>query len=201
MTDQTHPPAATRRRRADAERSVARILDATVESLAHDPEASMSEIARRAGVVRATIYVHFPTRESLIEAVTHRAVADVSQVIASAEPDSGDPVRALERVVSAAWRTLGRYHGLVSINSRLSGEELHGRHRSALAALAPMIERGQAQGVFGPDVPPSFHLATLLALVHSASAELSAGRIAATDVEQALLLSVVGALTAKPQRS
>ncbi len=43
-----------RRRRADAERSVARILDAAVDALASDPEVSMAEIARRAGVVRAT---------------------------------------------------------------------------------------------------------------------------------------------------
>src|SRR3954452_13933676 len=97
----THPgPAAEPpRRRADAERSVARILDAAVEALASDPDASMSAIARRAGVVRATIYVHFPTREALLEAVTHRAVAEVAHVIDAARPPDGAPAEALARVV------------------------------------------------------------------------------------------------------
>src|SRR3978361_1089156 len=112
MSGATPPvsPSAPRRRRADAERSIAAILDSAIESLSSDPEASMAEIARRAGVVRATIYVHFPTREALLEAVTHRAIAEVARVIEAAEPHQGAPAEALARVVTASWRTLGRYH-------------------------------------------------------------------------------------------
>ena len=190
-----HTPAAPRRR-ADAERSIARILDAAVDSLSANPEASMGDIARRAGVVRATVYVHFPTRELLIEAITHRAIAEVSEVIASAEPDAGDPVQALRRVVSAAWQTLGRYHALVAINAGVAHEEHHHRHASALAALEPLVDRGQKARVFRPDVPAAWHLATLLALIHTASVELGSGRIAEEAVEAALLASVVGAVTA-----
>lgn len=153
----------------------------------------MAEIARQAGVVRATIYVHFPTRESLIEAVTHHVVHEVAQVISSAEPHRGEPVEALQRVVSATWKNLARHHALVEINSRLPQEELHDRHGSVLAELEPLIERGQKTGAFRPDVPAAWHLATLLALIHSASAELRAGRIDEELVEDALIASVVGA--------
>ena len=160
----------------------------------------MAAIARRAGVVRATIYVHFPTRESLIEAVTQHVVDEVAQVIVSAQPDRGDPVEALERVVAAAWRTLGRHHALVEINSRLPQEELHGRHGPVLAQLGPLIARGQQDGAFRADVPDTWHLATLLALIHAASAELRAGRIDEERVVDVLRASLVGALTAGSHR-
>ena len=88
-------PPARQPQRADARRSVARILDAALDALASDPEASMAAIARRAGVVRATIYVHFPTREALIAAITERAIAEVSAAIESAEPARGEPAEAL----------------------------------------------------------------------------------------------------------
>ncbi len=181
-------------RRADAERSVAAILDAALEALASDPDASMAEIARQAGVVRATIYVHFPTREALLEAVTGRAIAEVTRVIAAAAPDKGKPTEALMRVVAAAWQTLGRYHPLVAINTRLSPAELHRRHAPVLALLHPLIERGQRDGSFRPDVPAEWHLSMLLALVHAASAELRTGRVGATNAEAAVVETVAGAL-------
>lgn len=188
-------PPSQPRRRADAERSVARILDAAVDALASDPEASMAEIARQAGVVRATIYVHFPTREALLDAVTERAIAEVTAVIAEAEPQRGEAADALARVVAATWRALGRFHALVAINTRLPQDELHRRHAPVLAMLEPLIERGQRDGSFRTDVSAHWHLAMVLALVHAASAELRAGRLAADKIEAAVVATVLGALS------
>jgi AcrR family transcriptional regulator len=186
------------RRRADAERSIARILDAAVDALASDPDASMAEIARRAGVVRATIYVHFPTREALLEAVTHRAIAEVEQVINAAEPHHGPPDEALARVVDASWQRLGRYHALVAINTQQHGHaELRQRHSSVLATLEPLIERGQADGTFRVDVPSAWHLSMVMALIHAASGELSAGRLNDADAGTALVATILGAVTAR----
>ena len=195
----THPAPTARqpRRRADAERSIARILDAAVDALASDPGASMAEIARRAGVVRATIYVHFPTREALIDAVTQRAVAEATATIKAAEPERGDAADALCRVVVSAWRTLERYHALVAINTQLPHAELHARHRPVLAILEPLIERGQRDGSFRSDVPATWHLSMIMALIHAASAELQAERVPDAHAEAALQATVLGAVGAE----
>jgi AcrR family transcriptional regulator len=190
-TDKTPGPSP---RRADAQRSVDRILDATLDALASDPEASMAAIARRAGVVRATVYVHFPTRENLIEAVTQRAISQVTDAIEAVEPARGDPADALGRVVAAAWRALGRFHTLVEVNARLPHADLHALHQPVLGVLVPLIDRGQRDGTFRADVPVAWHLSMLLALIHAASGELSAGRMPQAAVEAALLDTVLGAI-------
>jgi TetR/AcrR family transcriptional regulator, mexCD-oprJ operon repressor len=186
---------APKRRRADAERSVAAILDAALEALASDPDSSMSEIARRAGVVRATVYVHFPTRESLLDAVMEHAVADVAEATRAAEPQRGEPKEALERVLRATWRQLDRFQALLTINmTRLSPEELHRRHVPVLEQLAPLIERGQKQGVFRRDLPVAWHLAVIRAIVHAASNEIQGGRLEESNAEAAMLSTAISAI-------
>ena len=117
-----------KRRRADAERSITAITNAALEALASDPDASMAAIARRAGVVRATIYMHFPTREALLDAVMEEATGRVAEAIRQAEPDRGEPREALERVILATWRQLAS--STTSCRSTCAGS----RPRSCAAA-------------------------------------------------------------------
>jgi AcrR family transcriptional regulator len=193
----THADAsAPKRRRADAERSISSIINAALEALASDPDVSMAEIARRAGVVRATIYMHFPTRESLLDAVMEHAVAQVAEATREAEPTRGEPQEALERVLRATWLKLSDFQALLAINtSRLSAKELHRRHQPVMTLFVPLIERGQKNGIFRGDLPVSWHLAMVRAIVHAASAEVRSGRITQAEVEPAMLSTVMNALS------
>jgi AcrR family transcriptional regulator len=139
--------------------------------------------------------MHFPTRESLLDAVMEHAVGQVAEATRAADPTQGEPEEALERVLGATWRKLSDFHALLAINtSRLSAKELHRRHQPVMTLFVPLIERGQKKGVFRSDLPVSWHLAMVRAIAHAASAEVRSGRIAEADVEPALLSTVLGAL-------
>ena len=195
MAKQTTPAKAQRRRRSDADRSVLAIRQAALEALAGDPDASMAEIARRAGVVRATIYAHFPTRESLLDDVMEHAVEDVAQAMAAAEPERGEPKEALERVLLATWRQLSEFHSILAINiNRLSAKELHRRHLPVTTQLVPLMERGRADGVFRDDVPTTWLIGVIRAIVHTASTELQAGRLTQAEVERTMLTTALAAV-------
>jgi AcrR family transcriptional regulator len=65
-----------RQPRADAVRNRARVLDVAIEAFAAEGlSVPVHEIARRAGVGTGTVSRHFPTKESLFEAIVHSIVA------------------------------------------------------------------------------------------------------------------------------
>src|SRR3954454_11891886 len=187
---------APKQRRADAERNIASLTNAALEAWASDPHLSMAEIARLAGVVRATIYMHFPTREALLDAVMEHATGQVADAIREAEPDRGQPKEALERVILATWKQLSEFHSVLQINmNRLSAQELRRRHLPMTTQFIPLLERGQAAGVFRSDVSATWLIAVVRAIVHVASTELQAGRLSQADVEQTMLTTVMSALS------
>ena len=134
-TRQPSPPRQPRRR-ADAERSVARILDAAVEALASDPEAEhgrdRSSGRRRArDDLRPLPHARGPDRRR------HRAgLSEVTRLIEAAEPDRGDAAQALATRHHGGVARPGRFHALVAMNTRLPQDELHRRHLPLLEARA-----------------------------------------------------------------
>ena len=70
---------ATRKSRSDATRNRERLLEAAkIVFSSGRPDASLEAVARRAGVGIGTLYRHFPTRETLFEAVYRREVDELS---------------------------------------------------------------------------------------------------------------------------
>jgi hypothetical protein len=51
-----------------------------------------------------------------------------------------------------------------------------------------------ARGLFRSDLPVVWHLAVILAIIHAASGELHNGRIPRSDVEPAMLTTVMSAV-------
>lgn len=67
-------------------------------------EASVEEIARLAGVGRATLYQHFGSRLGLVEAICESFADNPSMVAIQASPDVADPRAAVTQMIGQAIR-------------------------------------------------------------------------------------------------
>lgn len=181
--------------RADARRNLRRILEATTELIAVDPQASMERVAAAAGVSRATLYHHFQSRDALMDALTDQSIGEVTAAVAAARPKEGTAAAAMERVLLAAWEVIGRYRGLVIVNQRLERAELRARLAPALAPIRELIARGQRDGTFDPELPAEWLLNTVIDLIHAASRQVTTGAMSPGAAERALLRTAGATLT------
>ncbi|WP_433376346.1 TetR/AcrR family transcriptional regulator [Streptosporangium sp. CA-115845] len=189
-------PAPGSRRRADAERSVAAILDAALTAFGENPEVSMTDIARAAGVGRVTLYSHFPSREDLLDAVMTHAVQEANAAL-GAESSQETPAReALEMLIGSSWRILSRYDRLQPATLRILGpERMREHHDQPLVRVRDIIVRGRREGVIRDDLPEDWLVTVFYSLLHAAALEVDAGRLpadAAADTLTTTLLSTLG---------
>ncbi|MFF9113911.1 TetR/AcrR family transcriptional regulator [Streptomyces sp. NPDC014805] len=146
--------------RADANRR--RILDVALAELLRDPDASMDHIARAAGVVRRTVYGHFPSREALISTLVDDAVEALATAHAEGREGVEDPAEAVARSVLAVWEIADRYRLLVALAQRtVTMQGIRERLAPVRENGVRLLQRGLDEGVFASALP-----APALAYVH-----------------------------------
>ena len=191
------------RRRADAERNIAAIVDAGLELFATRSNVSMADVAADAGVGRVTLYAHFPSREQLLEAVVERALAEAHDLLQVDDFDTGPADLLLARLVRKSWHTLDRYRRLRAVAQAELGEQRLREHhdRADIAErLRQLVARGQRQGVFRSDLPVGWLVTTTFSLLHAAVDEVTAGRLAPSDAPD-LLEATLSAVLSPPGAS
>ncbi|WP_406196359.1 TetR/AcrR family transcriptional regulator [Kitasatospora sp. NBC_01560] len=139
--------------RTDARRNRERLLAAAQQAFAEaGAEASLNDIARRAGVGPGTLYRHFPTRDALLAAVLQERVERLC-----ARADELAAARTADRAL-AEW--LGAFLAHTRTHQGLGGTLLLGVsddlaadcHRLIRDAATALLTRAQRDGTARPDL-------------------------------------------------
>ncbi len=151
--------------RADAIRNREQLLEvATRVFTSADTEPSMRAIAREAGVGIGTLYRHFPTRESLVDAVYRD---QVTRLTTGAHELLGQlaPAAAMRRWMDLFGDWIATKNGMLDTLHAMieSGEIAHARTRTELlAAITAILDAGQMAGDIRSDVTAEDVAASLI---------------------------------------
>lgn len=180
-------------RRADAERNREAILDAAVRCLSDDPRASMSEIARAAGVGRVTMYGHFASRSELVEAVFSRTMSRAETALKDVDT-GGAPLEALDRLVTASWRHVGDSRSILqAAEEELGVERVRQLHHDPLARVRRLVRRGRTSGAFRDDLPADWLVTCFFTVLHAAAEQVRSGRLSERAADR-VVRATVGSL-------
>ncbi len=143
----------------------ARILATARQELGRNPDITLEELARASGVVRRTLFGHFPGRAALLEALAEEASEALRGAVAGGVKPQEPAERALARFVISMWPVGDRYRMLLAMAHRdLGMDRVTEILAPARAAVTAILERGQRDGVFHTNVPPAVLSAGLEAL-------------------------------------
>jgi AcrR family transcriptional regulator len=130
-----------------------RILDVALDVLGENPDAGMGEIASAAGVVRRTVYGHFPSRLDLIRTLTQRAVAEMTAVLTEANAPDAEADATWVEFIARVWPVTHRYRVLLALRRGEYGETIHSLLGPVDQLLADLVKRGQDSDVFAHHLP------------------------------------------------
>jgi TetR/AcrR family transcriptional regulator, mexCD-oprJ operon repressor len=185
------------RRRADAERNIAAILDAGLACFSRNADASLTDVARAAGVGRVTLYRHFPSRQALIDAMLAHAISRADTALEAVAVDDGPAPEALTRLIHSSWRIVDHHRSLLAAAQRdLPPARIRHHHDQAMARVERLIGRGQTEGDFRTDLPRPWLVATFYSVLHGAAEEVDAGRLDPSQVPEILTATLLAAFAA-----
>lgn len=166
--------------RTDAQKNYEHLLDISRVVIAEQgAEASLRDVARRAGVGLGTLYRHFPSREALLEALLRTSFDKLAEQAAGLEVSSS-PTDALLYWLRDCVAFSHTYRGVTGMMMAAIEDTDSALHTSCVgmrAAGTQLLTRAQAAGVARTDLDGTDLFALIAALAWLGDQPSSATRV------------------------
>ncbi|MEV1067250.1 helix-turn-helix domain-containing protein [Streptomyces sp. NPDC050263] len=176
------------------------VLRSAAALLTRRSTATMDEVAKAAGISRATLHRHFAGRDALVRALEALGIAECESALDRARLEEGPAAGAVRRLVQEMEPAAALLAFLYSENQLFEGDQHQGWARID-DRIATLFRRGQADGEFRIDLTPAWLTEALYGLLASGAWAVMEGRVAPKDFTHMIVeLLLGGALRPSAQR-
>ena len=145
------------------------IEDAGIQVLLRNPDAGMSEIALAAGVGRATLYRHFPSKRDLVLALAKKCLEETDQVVAPIKAAHMRGSAAIKATIQAVLPLTDRYRFLTTLwIYDPEDAELNTMYVRQLEEFSTVVQQAQDEGAIDPELPISWVVSCFDGLLNAA---------------------------------
>ncbi|WP_424870689.1 TetR/AcrR family transcriptional regulator [Streptomyces sp. SAI-229] len=168
------------------------VLRSAAALLTRRSTATMDEVAKAAGISRATLHRQFAGRDALVRALEALGIAECEAALTAARPDEGPAADAVRRLVAAIEPHAPLLAFLYTENQLFEGEEQNEGWAAIDERIAALFRRGQASGEFRIDLTPAWLTEALYGLLASAAWAVAEGRVAPKDFTHMIVELLLG---------
>lgn len=168
------------------------VLRAAAALLTRKATATMDEVARAAGIGRATLHRHFAGRDALVRALEELGLQELETALDRAGIDAGPEDAAVRRLVAEVEPVAPLLSFLVTENQLFEGEQVNEGWARLDARVSALFRRGQENGVFRIDLTPAWLAEAFYGLVGSGAWAVQDGRVAAKDFQYMIVELLLG---------
>lgn len=157
------------------------VLRSAADLLTRKSTATMDEVAKAAGISRATLHRQFAGRDALVRALEELGIRECEAALDAARLEAGTANEAVRRLVSEIEPAARLLAFLYTENQLFEGDAQHEGWARLDARIAALFRRGQESGEFRIDLSPAWLTEALYGLMASGAWAVLDGRVAAKD--------------------
>ncbi|NGO76955.1 TetR/AcrR family transcriptional regulator [Streptomyces sp. YC504] len=169
-----------------------RILRAAAALLTRKATATTDEVAKAAGISRATLHRQFAGRDALIRALEALGLQQLESALDAARLDEDSASEAVRRLIAEVEPVAGFLAFLVTENQLFETDAMNEGWTRIDDRISALFRRGQESGEFRIDLSPAWLTEALYGLVGSGAWAVQDGRVAAKDFQFMIVELLLG---------
>ncbi|MEU3688705.1 TetR/AcrR family transcriptional regulator [Streptomyces narbonensis] len=168
------------------------VLRAAAALLSRKATATMDEVARAAGIGRATLHRQFAGRDALVRALEELGIQELEAAQDRARTGEGPADEAVRRLVAEVEPVAPLLSFLVTENQLFEGDQQNEGWARLDARVSDLFRRGQEEGTFRIDLTPAWLTEAFYGLIGSGAWAVQDGRVAAKDFQYMIVELLLG---------